>query len=241
VIEIWHTREEAQAGSQAAYDEIYTGAGICLRDSFYLWLVRLLQPQAGRRLLDVSCGQGTLVRFARQAGLNACGADFSGAAVRRARQLVGTGSFALADGTQLPFPDAAFDYCTCIGSLEHFVDPEGGMREIGRVLRPGGTACVLVPNTFSLFGNVNYARKRGEIFDDGQPIQRYNTRGGWQAMLERSGLRVQAVKKWEIETPYTLPDVLWYLRRPRKVAHLLAGLIVPTNLANSLVYLCGRT
>ncbi len=240
MIEIWRTQSRNADASQHAYDEIYGDQGIQLPDSFYLWLLDLLCVQSGRRLLDVSCGQGALVHFARQRAIRAYGLDFSSAAIHRAKISTGTDSLIVGDGSRLPFPDETFDYVTCIGSLEHFLDPPAGMREIGRTLRAHGTACILVPNTFSLFGNVNYARKHGEIFDDGQPIQRYNTRVGWTRMLEQSGLCVQRVDKFEIAKPRVLADWAWYLRHPRKMAHLLTALMIPVNLANSHIFICTR-
>lgn len=241
MIEIWHPQIRGAGESQRAYDDIYGDEGIQLLDSFYLWLLSLVNPRPGSRLLDVSCGQGALVGFARQTGVEAYGLDFSSAAIRRARTIIGRASFTVGDGTRLPFPVESFDYVTCIGSLEHFADPLAGMAEIRRTLRGDGLACILLPNTFSLLGNVDYARKYGDAFDDGQPIQRYNTQAGWARMLAQSGLNVQRVVKYEITWPRTRADWGWYLRRPRKIAHLLAGLAVPLNLANCHVFLCART
>lgn len=240
MIEIWRTQVGSSADSQRAYDGIYSGDGIRLLDSFYLWLLDLLHPGPGSTLLDVSCGEGALVDLARRRRVAAFGTDFSAAAVRRANDQTRRAIFAGADGTQLPFPDASFDHVTCIGSLEHFVDPAAGVREISRVMAPRANACILLPNTFSLLGNVNYARKYGDAFDDGQPIQRYNTRVGWQHLIEEGGLRVTAVHKYELPWPLTASDYLWYLRRPRKIIHLLVGLAIPLNLANCHVYLCKK-
>ncbi len=239
MIEIWRPQIRGTDESQRAYDDIYDDAGIRLLDSFYLWLLSLVDPQPGRRLLDVSCGQGALVGFARQANIAAYGLDFSRAAIQRAQAAIGA-SFIVGDGTRLPFPDQSFDYVTCIGSLEHFADPLAGMREISRTLRPDGAACILLPNTFSLFGNINYARTHGDAFDDGQPIQRYNTPVGWRHMLAQSGLHVQRTVKYELPWPRTRGDWGWYLRRPRKIAHLLAGIALPINLANCHVFLCAK-
>ncbi len=239
MIEIWHPNMRRGRESQSAYDDIYSGAGIRLLDSFYLWLLSLLKPRSGARLLDVSSGEGALVHFALRRRLDAWGVDFSTGAVRRARREHGT-RFAAADGGCLPFGDASFDFVTCIGSLEHFIEPERGMREIARVLTPEGRSCILLPNTFSLLGNVNYARRTGEVWDDGQPIQRYHTRAGWARMLSDNGLAVERVVKYELPWPRTARDGLWYLRRPFKLAHLLVGMLMPANLANCLVYLCRR-
>ena len=157
MIEIWHPGIQSGQASQSAYDEIYAGQGIRLLDSFYLWLLALLKPKPEACLLDVSCGQGRLVTLAQRQKMAAYGIDFSPAAVLRGRREGGWGLL-VGDGTRLPFPDRVFDYVTCIGSLEHYLQPEAGMADIRRVLAEHGTACILLPNTFSLLGNVNYAR-----------------------------------------------------------------------------------
>ena len=226
--------------SQRAYDAIYGEQGIRLLDSFYLWILTLVKPRAGSRFLDVSCGQGTLVGFARRAGAESYGLDFSTTAIRRARDDIRHPWFMVGDGARLPYPDRCFDHVTCIGSLEHFAEPMSGIQEIRRVLRGDGTAVILLPNTFSLLGNVAYAWKHGDAFDDGQPIQRYNTRLGWTRMLVQGGLRVRQVAKYELTLPRTRQDLSWYLRHPRRIAHMLIGLAVPLNLANCHVYLCTR-
>ncbi len=240
MIEIWHPQIGGTEESQRAYDDIYGDRGIQLSDSFYLWLLALLRPRPGNLLLDVSCGQGALVRLARQQQIEAYGLDFSAVAIRKARAVTRRACFAIGDGARLPFADEGFDFITCIGSLEHFAAPLAGMREIRRALRRRGVACILLPNTFSLLGNVVYARKHGDAFDDGQPIQRYNTRVGWTRMLEQSGLHVQGVAKYEATWPRTRADWAWYARRPRKIVHLLVGLAIPLNLANCHVFLCAR-
>jgi SAM-dependent methyltransferase len=61
-----------------------------------------------------------------------------------------------ADITDLPFPDDSFDVILCSHVLEHVVDDRKAMRELYRVLRPGGWALVLVPIDFS----------RRETFED---------------------------------------------------------------------------
>jgi hypothetical protein len=81
MIEIRHSNMHDTEDTHAAYNQLYRGAGILLRDSFYLWLLDLLQPEPGQLLLDVSCGQGRLVKFAQEKGLLAMGMDFAEEAV----------------------------------------------------------------------------------------------------------------------------------------------------------------
>ncbi len=230
-------RVSEQASVQRAYDNIYRGSGIRQLNSFYRWILRLLQPKPGMRLLDVACGMGVLPRLAADMGLEAYGLDLSEYALRSgswsslARLLV-------ANGERVPCADSIFDYVTSIGSLEHYEDPATGVREIARVLAPSGLACILLPNTFSLLGNVLFAWHTGRTADDGQPIQRYAARYEWQDLLEANGLAVVRTVKYERELPTSLGDVIWYLRHPKAVAHLILMPLLPINLANSFVFLC---
>lgn len=234
MLEIRHI--DGHVGVRQAYNDIYSGPGIRHLDSFYRWILRLLRPVPGKRLLDVACGVGVLPRMAANMGIKAYGCDLSWQAVR-----FGTGSTArllVANGERLPYPDSIFDYVTNIGSLEHYENPAMGVREMERVLSPSGIACVLLPNTFSLLGNMLFAWHKGRTADDGQPIQRYAARYEWQDLLEANGLTVVHTVKYERELPTSLADIGWYLRHPKALAHLLLAPLLPLNLANSFVFLC---
>jgi len=226
--------------TRRSYERIYQGDGIRQLDSFYHWLLRLLAPVPGRRLLDVATGEGVLPNFARRLhGLDAVGCDLSAEAARIGRR-EGGAAFCVSSGEELPFPSASFDYVTCIGSLEHFLDMRAGAHEMARVLRPDGAALILLPNTYSIIGNVYSALKRGMSTIDPQPLQRYAARAEWAMLLEECGLHVERTFKYERETPVTLPDLLWYLRRPRPLIRLVLGPLIPLNLSSCFVYLCRR-
>lgn len=240
VLEIRHQEDATTSWSQEAYEDIYSTHEIRHLDSLYQWLLDLLDVRPGRRLLDISCGVGSLPRLAAQAGLHAHGVDFAEAALRVAHGEAPTVSLAVADGEQLPYPDAYFDYVTHIGSLEHYARPEAGAREIARVLKPDGRSCVLLPNTFGILGNVWTAMRSGRTYDDGQPIQRYAARLEWQDLLEASGLKVIRTAKYERAWPRSLADARWYLGRPKDLIRLFLGPLVPLNWANYFVYLCGK-
>lgn len=226
------------AWTRAAYDQIYGREGIRQLDSFYRWVLRVLGPAAGRTLLDMACGEGTLQLMARTLyGLDVYGTDLSIAALRTA-QREGAGPTAVCTSETLPFADDSFDYVTCIGSLEHFLDTRASVREMARVLRPNGSACILVPNTYSIIGNVYTALKTGMSTIDRQPLQRYAARGEWAMLLEQNGLRVERTFKYEREPPDSLADGLWYLRHPRACVRLALMPLIPTNWANHIGYIC---
>jgi ubiquinone/menaquinone biosynthesis C-methylase UbiE len=109
---------------------------------------------AGLDVLDVGCGQGIdLVRYAR-AGANVTGVDLTPRHVELARthlEVSGlSGTVAQGDAERLPFADDSFDRVSSNGVLHHTPDIEAALREIRRVLRPGGEARIIVYNRSSL-------------------------------------------------------------------------------------------
>src|ERR1043166_5202026 len=60
------------------------------------------------------------------------------------------GCYVSADAARMPFAGAVFDLVVSNHSLEHFVELEATLREIGRVIRPGGTLYIAVPNAATL-------------------------------------------------------------------------------------------
>jgi len=102
--------------------------------------------RAGSRALDVACGSGKLTRELLKAtgstGL-VVGLDFSGSMLRVASGRGAGPTYVRGDALHLPFEDRAFDAVTVAFGLRNFADPERGLREMARVLRPGGRALVL--------------------------------------------------------------------------------------------------
>jgi demethylmenaquinone methyltransferase / 2-methoxy-6-polyprenyl-1,4-benzoquinol methylase len=118
-----------------------------------LWkarLIRLAGVRPGEAALDVCCGTGDVTFRLAEAGAEATGIDFSqpmlDVAARRADRLPGNQSrprFLQGDALKLPFPDNRFDVVTISYGLRNLADFEGGLRELNRVLRPGGRLLVL--------------------------------------------------------------------------------------------------
>jgi SAM-dependent methyltransferase len=101
-----------------------------------------------KRILDAACGNGRYTRFVlRQADRDAMvtGFDYSQGMLRRARHRLKhtRATHVAADITRLPYLDASFDAIICGWVLEHLPDPRPGLRELARVLKPGGKVLLM--------------------------------------------------------------------------------------------------
>jgi demethylmenaquinone methyltransferase/2-methoxy-6-polyprenyl-1,4-benzoquinol methylase len=92
----------------------------------------------GNRVLDACCGTGDLALADREAGGHVIGVDFSEQMLARARVKAPDVEWVRADATSLPFEDAAFEAVTVGFGIRNLADLEAGLRELARVLVPGG-------------------------------------------------------------------------------------------------------
>ncbi|NLG27455.1 MAG: methyltransferase domain-containing protein [Chloroflexi bacterium] len=222
----------------ASYDATFAGEGLQDSDSAYAWALQKLAPRPGARLLDVACGEGALLRHALARGLEAHGVDFSEQALRIARKAAPQAHLALANGEHLPFPDAAFEYVTCLGSLEHYLDPWRGAAEIARVLKPGGRAAILLPNAYYLADLLWHVWRTGRGPDHRQVIQRFAAAREWADYLTMMGLAVVTTHRSNPRFPRNRADWRWYRSKPRRLLYLVAAAVTPFNLAHSYLYVC---
>jgi len=115
-------------------------------------LVALAALQAGARVLDVACGTGIVARLAAQvvgAAGRVVGTDVNEAMLGMARAVPQQPDgpkieWRQSDAAALPFPNAAFDVVFCQYGLEFFADQAAGLRQIARVLVPGGRVVLRV-------------------------------------------------------------------------------------------------
>ena len=97
----------------------------------------------GDRVLDACCGTGDLAIEAERRGATVVGLDFSERMLDRARRKSGTIEWIRGDALALPFGDGEFDAVTVGFGVRNLDDLEGGLRELARVIRPGGKIAVL--------------------------------------------------------------------------------------------------
>ena len=97
----------------------------------------------GDRVLDACCGTGDLAIEAERRGGRVVGLDFSERMLERARGKSGTIDWVQGDALALPFADGEFDAATVGFGVRNLEDLERGLRELLRILRPGGRLAVL--------------------------------------------------------------------------------------------------
>ncbi|MFC6792453.1 class I SAM-dependent methyltransferase [Methylobacterium komagatae] len=102
-------------------------------------------PLAGKALLDIGCGTGSLARALTGEGAAVTGIDPGQDALAKARKAVPAARFETASAEALPFPDGTFDGAVMLNSLHHVPDPAKALKEAARVLRPGCRLVVVEP------------------------------------------------------------------------------------------------
>src|SRR5947207_8795298 len=110
----------------------------------------------GLKVLEIGCGLGTDGAQFAKAGADYTGIDLTEASIELARkrfELSGLkGEFRVADAEKLDFADETFDVVYSHGVLHHTPDTAGAVREIQRILKPGGRAIVMLYHR----GSYNY-------------------------------------------------------------------------------------
>jgi ubiquinone/menaquinone biosynthesis C-methylase UbiE len=126
-------------------------------------------------VLEVGCGLGTDGAQFAKAGARYTGIDLTDAAVELAKRRFELfdlpGTFRVTDAERLDFPDNSFDLVYSHGVLHHTPDTAAAIREIHRVLRPGGKAVVMLYHRDSYNYRVNISMLRRT----GVQLLRWNT------------------------------------------------------------------
>jgi SAM-dependent methyltransferase len=119
----------------------------------------------GAQILDAPCGAGDLTIARRDRGYQMVGADVDRGAAARLSD-----AFAAVDLSQpLPWPDRSFDAALSVEGVEHLENRHAYLRELARVLKPGGTLLLTTPNIVSLRSRVRF-RGSGFFNQDPRPL-----------------------------------------------------------------------
>ena len=154
-------------------------------------------------ILDMGCGTGEGTSRIYKEGMTVIAADLSPEMVRTAVQRFPVLQGCVADAAGLPFESERFDIVQSLGVLEYIGPYESAVRELRRVLKPGGTLVISIPNRNSLFRYLHRLERSMTA-----PLRRLRTRrqddAGWEvgfrhrqwslaeavSMLQASGFNV---------------------------------------------------
>jgi SAM-dependent methyltransferase len=169
----------------------------------------------GARVLDLGCGEGRHTFDALRAGATVVALDAAcspvGATSAMVRAMLDVEEIsgvrfgpAVADALALPFADGAFDVVIASEIFEHLPEDEGAMREVARVLRPGGTLALSVPRCGP--ERVNWMLSRAYHETPGGHVRVYR-RAAIERIVAGAGLRVVGHDhRHGLHSPY------WWLR-----------------------------
>ena len=224
-----------------SYDQLYTEdwLGKHRNNTQVKMMVDLIKTGPGL-FLDVACGLGFAIEEAELLGAKGIGLDLSYMALKMAKDSNPEQKVIQGNGEELPFPDNYFDYVICTGSLEHFLNPELGVKEISRVLKDSGRTAILLPNSHNLLAIYN-VYKTGGILPEQQDYERFATRLEWQTMLENNGLRVDSVHKFNVGFARVFKkgrEVFWYIYNA--IYRLMGDWWIPLNLSYNLIFICRK-
>ncbi len=110
--------------------------------------LRRILPPPGARTLDLGCGEGRAGRLLVEMGHRVVGVDRSPTLARAAATAEPGLTVLLADAAVLPLADGCVDLVVACMSLLDIDDLEGAVREVRRVLRPGGSLCLTLVHPF---------------------------------------------------------------------------------------------
>jgi SAM-dependent methyltransferase len=150
----------------------------------------------GARVLDVGCGDGALACAAALRGAQVTGVDpdpaMLAAARSRAARVGVEATFLEGQTERLPFPDAAFDVAAAITVLCFVSDAPSAMREMARVLRPGGSLVIGELGRWNSWAGIR--RLRGWLGSTTWKAARFRGAPELRALAEQAGLSVIAMR-----------------------------------------------
>jgi SAM-dependent methyltransferase len=113
---------------------------------------------SGTRVLEIGCGKGRMLEALRGEGLVVQGIENNPWMIAESRRLHGELPITLVTGHELPFPDRSFDVVVSFDVFEHIPDSDAHLREVVRVLAPGGRYLLQTPNkwTNSVFETIRW-------------------------------------------------------------------------------------
>jgi glycosyltransferase involved in cell wall biosynthesis/2-polyprenyl-3-methyl-5-hydroxy-6-metoxy-1,4-benzoquinol methylase len=180
---------DSEAGSEAASELKQATAGL------YLSEIRRYHGLEAGRLLEVGCGKGHFLVSAEADGWQVTGVEFSPTACKIAQQQLQNGNVSCGELQQAGLASEQFDLCVVSDVIEHVRSPLDFLREIHRVLKPGGTLFIATPSIDSW--SARFLRQKWMEFKaehltyfDRQTIQTALFKSGFRDVIVQPGLKI---------------------------------------------------
>jgi SAM-dependent methyltransferase len=184
-------------------------------------LLEAVEPRPGERALDVACGSGVVARQVAAlvgAGGRVIGVDLRPGMIEVARSLPAPAGASIAwhegDALALDLPDGSFDLVTCQQGLQFFADRVAALREMRRVLVPGGRVGVAVwlgLDRLDLFralaeGEVRHLASLGVTYEDAAAPFTLGDPEEVRALLSAAGFADVSVEERSFEARFSEPE-----------------------------------
>lgn len=153
------------------YDENYFDYECSNQDNFFhlmelglndIGFDSLFADPAGKRVLDIGCATGLLLKSLKAKGWETKGVEICGLSARYGIQHFGLDIF-IGTLDQARFPDCCFDVVHLSHLIEHVPNPKGLLLEVGRILKPDGHVVLTTPNIDGVQGKVSGKSWRSAI------------------------------------------------------------------------------
>ncbi|MDO8794010.1 MAG: class I SAM-dependent methyltransferase [Vicinamibacterales bacterium] len=182
---------------------------------------------AGKTVLEIGCGRGGFACWLAshpQRPSKVVAVDSSPTAVRKGAEFASRNRipgtlWEVGDIQAIAHPANSFDTVISCETIEHVPDPDSAVRELARVLKPGGRLFLTTPNYLGPLGLYRlYLRLCGRVFtEEGQPINNFMLLPLVRACMMRAGLRIRrtdAVGHYFL-FPGRVPTAVRWLNNPR--------------------------
>lgn len=198
MVEVGGDAKEAVRRQYGAVGDAYVRSAGHATGSDLARMVELATPMANDRMLDIATGGGHVARVFAPHVESVIASDLTPEILAHAERAFAEWGLAnvetaIADAEDLPFEAESFELVTCRIAPHHFPDPAAFVREVARVLRPGGRF-VLVDSTVPE-GEDGAFFNRFEKLRDPSHV-RSLTIGEWTALLAETGFTVGAIESF---------------------------------------------
>ena len=227
-----------QSDVRKYYNSIYykDASAIPGRSRYFSRLAFKLDIQPQHHVLDVACGKGEWLLAVKECGAKPAGIDISERAIAICKSIIPDGEIHTGSAEMLPFDDKKFHIVTCLGALEHFVDPQKALREMIRTAGDDAVFLLLVPNK-------DFLTRRLGLFsgtDQNSVREDVRTLAEWRELFETAGLEV--TKRWKdlhILDWSWINAKRWY-HVPLRGAQALALVVWPLAWQYQVYHLCKK-